>query len=1054
MSKKILGLDLGSNSIGWALLEEVSGKPNKLINLGSRIFTKAVEEKTPTPKNVKRRNARLTRRVLQRRARRKLRMLNYLVALKLLPEELTNNPTPEIILNTLGNPYQLRAKALDYPLSAYEFGRILLHLVQRRGFLSNRKTLLGDMADDPDVLDVLAELEGEDDNSSERAKEETAFKADISKLKNTIAESGKRTLGEYLASLGHHDCKRNRKTDGGHLRTDRQMYRDELDLIWQQQKQHHPVLTDATKEELEQIIFYQRPLKLRSDRIGKCSLEPAKNRAKIALLECQRFRYLQDINNLQYFDPYQDKYVPVNSDDKHKLVKLFEATETVSFAAIRKAIGLSKNYEFNLEIGTKKLKGNITACEIRKYLPQWASLSDSQQTALVEDLLTISKKSVLKTRLIQHWQFDVNTVIQLCMLEFEPGHSNLSKKAINKLLPFLQQGQIYSDARVSAGYGYEITQTEPKDKLGVPPELPNPIVSKGLHELRRLVNAIIAEYGKPDAIRIEMARDLEMNTTKYQDFIKQQKTNTKANDEAEIKYQEQAQLSPHLKLSKYPSKTDKLKYRLWQDQNQLCAYSGKTIGISELFSAHIEIDHILPYSESLDDSYMNKVVCYVSENRGKGQRTPIDAFSGNADKWNQITQAINRWDRSLKSKKARFFTTAADLQKRDFISSQLNDTRYISKVAQTYLAELGADISVSKGTTTAWLRHIWGLNDLIGETDKKERTDHRHHAIDALVIACIDRRLYQTVVKTAQDLERKQTGLDMKDIHLDPPWLNLREDLQQPLDGIIIAHAPQLKLNGELHEATGAGFIKGKGSVYRKTLSEYFSSCTDKEKAEKLLKKVVDPTVANIIKVHLYQHDFNGKKAFSDAGDEKVKHKDGKTPIKRIRVFQSTQITQLDTLNKEKFAAKNKQGESFKWYSYGNIHHIEIIHDNHSNQNTGVIVTMMEAHRRAMTGTKSARERGVLKEEIINKKHSESEKLVIAIHKKDMVTLEVNGLKTFYQVQKLGQISDGKQPRLELVPHTCANEKIGAISDTVKNLIEKYDMKLCRVNVLGKIMHD
>ena len=218
---------------------------------------------------------------------------------------------------------------------------------------------------------------------------------------------------------------------------------------------------------------------------------------------------------------------------------------------------------------------------------------------------------------------------------------------------------------------------------------------------------------------------------------------------------------------------------------------------------------------------MNKVVCYVKENRNKGQLTPVDAFGG--EQWNQITQAINRWDRPLKSKRDRFFTPTADLQQRDFISNQLNDTRYISKVAQTYLKELGADISVSKGTTTAWLRHIWGLNDLIGETNKKERTDHRHHAIDALVIACVDRRLYQALIKTAQDLERKQTGLDMKDMVIDPPWLDLREHLKQRLEGIIIAHTPQLKLSGELHEVTGAGFIEGIGNVNRKDLDGGFT---------------------------------------------------------------------------------------------------------------------------------------------------------------------------------------------------------------------------------------
>jgi CRISPR-associated endonuclease Csn1 len=1029
MGKTILGLDLGSNSIGWALLEERNGKPNNIIDLGSRIFIKAVEEKTPTPKNVKRRNARLTRRILQRRARRKLRMLNFLISLKLLPQELTGNSTPEIILNTLGNPYQLRAKALDYPLQPFELGRVFLHLVQRRGFLSNRKTLLGDMADDPDVLDVLAELEGEDDTSSERAKEETAFKADISKLKSTITESGKRTLGEYLASLDDHDCKRNRKTDGGHLRTDRQMYRDELELIWKQQKQHHSILTDSVKEEIEQIIFYQRPLKLRADRIGKCSLEPTKTRTRIARLESQRFRYLQDINNLQYFDPYTEISTPLTKEDKQKLVKLFETTETASFAALRKTLGFGKNYEFNLEIGNKKLKGNITACEIRKQLPTWDTFDDAKQHALVEDLLTITKKSVLKNRLMTHWGFDANTAVQLCLLEFEPGHSNLSLKAINKLLPYLQQGQIYSDARVSAGYGYDVQEVAVKDKLGTPPELPNPIVQKALHELRRLINAIIAEYGKPDAIRIEMARDLEMNTTKFQNFLKQQKANTKANDEAEEKFKEQAQLSPHLKLSKYPSKTDKLKYRLWQDQKRLCAYSGKTINLSELFSPEVEIDHIWPYSLSLDDSYMNKVVCYVKDNRNKGQRTPVDAFSG--EQWNQITQAISRWDRSLKSKRERFFTHTADLQQRDFISNQLNDTRYISKVAQTYLKELGADISVSKGTTTAWLRHIWGLNELIGETNKKKRTDHRHHAIDALVIACIDRKLYQALVKTAQDLERKQTGLDMKDIVIDPPWLNLREDLKAKLNDIIIAHAPQLKLSGELHEVTGAGFIEGVGNVNRKDLDGTFTQT----------EKIIDPVVKEIVAQHLQDYGNNPKLAFAE--DVKVLHKDGVTPIKRVRVLQSK--TTLAKLEKTKFGARDKQGKVFKWLAYGNMHHVEIIKHKETGAYSGQFVTTMEASRRAK-GINMPRQ------PILKVDHGTDYDFVMALHINDLVSVEKEGKRVFYRVQVL----DSANKRINMRLHTASTLKnnLETLLDRESTIPALMSLNLCKhsINAIGKLM--
>jgi CRISPR-associated endonuclease Csn1 len=1030
MSKVILGLDLGSNSIGWALLKEKDSKPNEIINIGSRIFTKAVEEKTPTPKNVKRRNARLSRRVTQRRARRKLRMLNYLVKLNLLPQELTGNPTPEILLNELGSPYLLRAKALDSPLTKFEMGRVLLHLVQRRGFLSNRKTLLGDMADDPDVLDVLSELEGEDDNSSDRAKEETVFKTDISQLKKIISENGFRTLGQYLASLDHHDCKRNRSRDGGHLRTDRQMYRDELDLIWEQQKTHHEELTDAVKDQIEDIIFKQRPLKFNADRIGKCSLEPSRKRAKIARLECQRFRYLQDINNLQYFDYYTEKSISLDGLAKQKLVQLFETTANVSFAGIRKALGFDKTIEFNLENGSKKLKGNITACEIRKQLPEWDSYEDSKQHALVEDLLTINKKSVLKNRLTGHWGFCPNTAVQLCLLEFEPGHSNHSTKAISKMLPFLKQGQIYSDARVNADYGYEITKLEFTDKLGAPPETSNPIVNKALHELRRLINAIIAEYGKPDAIRIEMARDLEMNTKRYQDFIKQQSKNTKANDEAVNSYQEMGQKNPHLALSKYPSKTDKLKYRLWQDQKQSCAYSGKLISKSELFSSAIEIDHILPYSESLDDSYMNKVICYTSENRFKGQKTPIDAFGGNTDKWSQITHAINKWDRSLKSKKARFFTTFAELQKRDFISTQLNDTRYIGQVAQGYLAELGADISVSKGITTAWLRHQWGLNSLIGETDKKERTDHRHHAIDAVVVACVDRRLYQALVNTAKELERSQTELNMKDIYIDPPWDNLRDDLEKSLAKVIIAHVPQIKLTGELHETTGAGFIEGIGNVNRKNLDGSFTQ----------VDKIIDPIVRELVEQHLENHGDNPKNAFAEGVT--IYHKDGKTPIKRVRVLQSK--TTLDKLEKSKFGAKDKQGKVFKWLAFGNMHHVEIIKHKETGKCSGRFVTTMEATHRA---------KGINmpKQSIIKTDHGKDHEFILALHINDLVSIQKDGQSLFYRVQKLD--SGGNRIVLRIHTTTVLNNKSEEIYFSINEIsFVMWQLTKHSVNAIGKLI--
>jgi len=1029
MSKKILGLDLGSNSIGWAVLETDEGESSAILGLGSRIFTKAVEDKTPTPKNQARRNSRLARRVIQRRARRKQRMLNYLVKLSLLPKELQGNHQPEIIFNKLGNPYKLRAKALNEQLSPYELGRVFLHLAQRRGFLSNRKTLLGDLVDDPDVIDILNEAEFSEEKATKKS-EETAFKNDIATLRERINASGKKTLGEFLASLPKGENKRNRLVNGGHLRTDRQMYQQELALIFQQQMKYHEALTPIVQSEIEDIIFKQRPLKLNPRRVGYCSLEPGRKRCRIARQEAQRFRYLQDINNLTYFDAYVDRELSISDKDRLKVVTLFETESLVTVTKLKKVLGLSRSQTFNLERGNKKLKGNTTACSIREVFPEWDQLSEIQQRDFCEDLITINKKSTLKARLVNHWKLGSDVAIRLCILELEPGHSNLSLKAINRLLPFLEQGLIYSEARQQAEYHYNREEREVLERLPRPPKTSNPIVNKGLHELRRVVNAVIAEYGKPDAIRLEMARDLEMNTKRYKAFISQQNKNTKANDEAVKKYQEMSAANPHLYLSKYPGRQDKIKYRIWKDQGECCAYSRRRISLSTLFSPDVDVDHILPYSQSLDDSYMNKVVCFTGENRFKGQRTPIDAYGGNNEKWEQITQAIANWDKSLLSKRKRFFLTAEDVQERDFAASQLNDTRYISRVALEYLSCLGGSISVTKGFLVSWLRYQWGLNSLIGTNNEKDRSDHRHHVIDAIVIASIDRQFHKTLCGAARHIESQNPEFQVKDLVVDPPWKSLRKDLGEALEEVIIAHDPQRKISGALHEDTGIGFKEKHGAVYRKNLDSNFTSSQ--------LKKVLDPEVKLLIERHLDKFGGDVKRAFAD--DQTIYHRDGKTPIKRVRILQSR--TTKKKLDKTKFGVRNKQGDVFKWLAYGNTHHVEVIQHGETSKISARFVTAMEAAARAkgVGGQKST---------IVKTDHGDDYQFLMALHINELVNVEQEGELRIYRVQKI----EATVNRMVLRLHTAANlnNKSEEIYFTFNSTsFDKWNLKKLAVNVLGK----
>ena len=1026
MSKKILGLDLGSNSLGWALLSsDETGMPVDIIDAGVRIFPKAVEDKTPTPKNQKRREKRLARRLIQRRSRRKNRLLNYLIKLNLLPVELSRHLQPEGILNSLGDPYALRAKALDHDLDPHELGRVLLHFVQRRGFLSNKKTLLGrDMLDDPDVIALL----GDDDVDEKNTAEETAFMADISLLRHDISSGGFRTLGEYLASKPTHECKRNRH--GEHIRTDRQMYMDEVALIFARQSKCHPLLTKDVQAEIEQIIFFQRPLKLKTDRIGKCSLETKKKRSAIARLEYQRFRYLQDINNLSYFCLQTEQWIKVNSEDKAKLAVLFEQSDHLTFAAIRKALGLQRGTELNLDTGVKHLKGNTTASAIRKALPSWDSLSKDDQLLLVEDLLSIKKKSALKQRLMSYWSLSGQDALILCLIELEPDYGSVSLKAINKLLPHLESGMIYSDARIAAGYDYQVEEIIASNKLGIPPELPNPIVRKGLFELRRVVNALIAEYGKPDIIRIEMARDLEMNTKKYKNFIAQQTKNTKMNDRATEAFRD-AQTG--INTSRYPSRDQKIKYRLWLDQNHCCAYSGKTINLATLFSAEIEIDHILPYSRSLNDSYMNKVVCFARENQVKGQRTPKDAFGGNEEKWNQITQMLNKLPRDLASKRDAFYKEDSDLLKSDFVGSQLTDTRYMSKVAGEYLKSIGSEITFTRGVMTSWLRRMWELNSLVGTTTEKERTDHRHHAIDAAVTACIDRPLYKSLVDISRDLERNKSGLTMGDVYIDPPFADFKKRVADKLDSMIVSHVPIRKITGPLHEETGVGFVNNFGTVYRKRLDQSF----DLNASE----KIIDPVVMKLVQNHLEKHNGSGRDAFGEGFI--LHHADKSTPIKRVRVLQSK--TTKEDLEENKFGIQDKSGKTFKWHAYGNLHHVEILQSKTTQKYKSVFVTAAEAASRAR-GVKRA------KESIITYDHGEDLNLIMVLHKNDLVTAAIGGNVKSYRVQKLERDSNGLTLRL----HTAATVKNTneCIRKSISVLIKDHDLKPLRINSIGKKIDD
>jgi CRISPR-associated endonuclease Csn1 len=808
------------------------------------------------------------------------------------------------------------------------------------------------------------------------------------------------------------------------------MLRHELRLVLNAQTRIE--LTDAVKQEIEHIIFHQRPLRWDSSSIGNCSLEPTRRRAAIARLEFQHFRMMQDINHLKYDYPQVDPEtgeisglgINLSANDRKKLITKLDRQRSITWAAIKKELGLPKAIRFNLEEGTKKgLGGNSTACSIRSVIGDsaWELMDVTKQYELVEDLLKFEKKLPLKNRLVNIWRFDVRTAIGLASLELEPGYANLSLKAIRAIVPHLENGLIYSEARVAAGYGFEVEVVKTLDRLPPPGDFRNPVVNKALHEFRRVCNALIANYGKPFAIRIELPRELMMNKQRKAAFEKQQKENQNANEQGKEQYSIIRSANPQLALPEYPRRNDLIKYRLWKDQDYVSVYSGRAISLTELFSAAVDVDHILPYSRTLDDSYMNKVVVFSTENREKGNRTPYETYSGDSANWEQMLQRTHKFPLSKRNRILRDKLDGLD----GFINSQLSDTAYISREVKDYVNVLGADVSISKGQLTAWLRHRWGLNPLLGGGEKN-RSDHRHHAIDAVVTAAVNRRLYKQVVHLAE-LDPRGGSPDV--IKIEPPFPEFRESMESKLAGMIVSHDAVKKLSGAFHEETGYGAQKTKDGdrvVYRKPLNQQFDI--------KQIGKLADPTLKVFLTAHLAGYGNDPKVAFSDANRPRLTA--NKAPIRHVRVIAS------ESFNAESYLQVKLNGRLIRLHPFGNNHHVEIVKDKKTGKHSGVFINTWQAAQR------------IRKEKLplIQTDHGPDLEFVMALHINDMVTAKKGGVTSAYRIQKL----DPSNNRLVLRAHNAATleDTEQEFISTVPKLMREGYLAPMRLNVLGHRLDD
>jgi len=965
----VLGLDLGVESVGWAVIDlDQDGTPCGIRRAGVRCFDSGVEGQIESgrdhPRNTKRRKARLQRRQLWRRARRHGKLFGVLQRAGLLPPgpgrssedrhkllfDLDRSlagryPADEDRAAAQLLPYRIRAKALDEPLEPFALGRALYHLGQRRGFLSNRKAV-------------------------KDADEEGQVKAAIGELRRKMQQAAARTLGEYFAGL---DAEEERVRGRW---TSRQMYEEEFEAIWSAQAPHHAALTPELKREVHDAIFRQRKLKSQKGLIGFCELEPECRRAPWACLDAQRFRFLQRVNDLEVIAP-DGEIRPLTAQERDKLINALDTGGDLTFAAIRKLLGLNKprGYSFNLEEGgEKKLVGNRTAAKFVAAIGKgrWADLSEADRDRLVEDLLSFEKTDPLVQRLIRAWGFSEAEAVQIAEIQLEPDYCRLSRRALRRVVPLLERGEHYATTRKKL-YGDRLAEAETVDLL--PPvadasaELRNPVVKRALTELRKVVNALLRRYGKPALVRVELARDMKRSRAARKDASQRNRQNERAREEAKKKIL--VELG-----NEHPSRADVEKLLLAKECGWHCPYTHEEISMATLLgpSPQFDVEHIIPFSRSLDNSFRNKTLCYHEENRTrKRNRTPVEAYAGSAQ-WDEILGRVRKFKGSMAAAKLRQFQLKEIPE--DFASRQLNDTRYISRLAGEYLGLLyggrtDADgklrVQVSSGPVTAYLRNRWGLNAILGEGPRKERTDHRHHAVDAIAIALTSPSTVKLLSDAAQRADAWGGRLF---VPIDPPWDGFLDQARHAVDAICVSWRVDRRVAGALHKETLYGKSHPAPDARGRPVEcrHLRKPLVDMSIGE--IDSIVDDQVRWMVQGKLQQLGGTPKQAFADPANlPYFRTKDGRIiPIRKARIRQNVTTVELAGRGAPRFVAP------------GDNHHMEIVAATDAKGHTkweGHLVTLMEAARRARSG-----------EPVVRRDHGRGKKFLFSLANNDYVVME------------------------------------------------------------------
>lgn len=971
-----LALDIGITSIGWILYELIDGQPARILDGGTRIFSDGREAKTGQSLAVGRRTARGMRRRRDRYLRRRAALMKRLTEIGLMPA----SPEAASALTQL-DPYALRSKGLDHPLPPDHLGRALFHLNQRRGFKSNRRT---DKASNEGgvITDATARLDQAMLAAAARTYGEFLHKRREAAVDPRAVPAVRTRINPHLTD------ETGKEQPGYDFYPDRRHLEEEFHKLWSAQARFRPELTPELRQLVFETIFHQRPLK--APLVGRCLFLDEPRLPKAHPLTQSRTLY-ETVNMLRITGPGQPKR-RLTREQRDQIVhalnnrKILAAPgkNVMSLAGIGKVIKLHPGEAFSLETANR----DAIACDpVRmslaydgRYGSQWSALSVDQQWELIQRLRDEQDGEALILWVMERYGFNRERARAIADAPLPEGFGRLGETATRRILAALIHGTAenpvptYSEAVALCGWDHSRLGTgevldflpyygQVLDRHVLPGtgrseddditrfgRITNPTVHIGLGQVKRLVNKIIEVWGRPHEMVVELARDLKLSEEQKRDLAKTNAQNQRA---AEIR---SAKLIEDLKVE--DNGRNRAILRIWEESaadvlHRFCPYTGAQISAAMLFDGSCDIDHILPYSRTLDDSFNNRVICLKSANREKRNLTPWEAW-GNTPKWPAIEANL----KNLPAAKAKRFAPDAMEQylgERDFTARALVDTQYLSRLAREYLECLYPDalkegrrpIWVVAGKLTELLRRHWGLNSLLPDAHKgtakaKNRQDHRHHMIDAAVVGATDHATIKRIADMAKS--NVENGLEELAGTIEPPWPGFRDDLKTQLERTIVSHRsdhgshdPKARsqgrdqTSGQLHNDTAYGLtdeaLNGVPLVVNRKPIDLLTPA--------MLTKIRDPQLARMLDLAIKGKDGKDLKA----AIERFRAQPGPYQgIRRLRLIEPIDVIRIANQNGRPY--KGYKGDSNQCYEVWRlpdgtvIHHVVSTFDAHQGRET------------------------------------------------------------------------------------------------------------------------